>query len=258
MAAEPANLVADLRRLGAHLPTDRLDDGALATAVLSRLTGEPVPRRGWWHRRQGWWRDGLGLVARRRRRVLIAVAVVLLSLLGVPAVRAAVAEWFSFGGVQVEIRPTPGAHSTPAPPPTAAGTDLQRARDAVAFRPFLPAALGPPDRVEVSGDRRVLSLTWNDPSGTIRLDEFDGRLDYTFAKRAPGAEWVILASGSGLWFDQPHEVVVLDAAGNPRTETARLAGHTLIWEAGATTLRLEGEISKERAIEIAGSVRPMP
>ena len=35
--------------------------------------------------------------------------------------------------------------------------------------------------------------------------------------------------------------------GTRRTESARLAGHTLIWQDGGTTLRLEGDLSLERA-----------
>jgi hypothetical protein len=124
----------------------------------------------------------------------------------------------------------------------------------VRFEPLLPAALGPPQGVEVSSDRRVLSMSWTDPdAGVIRLDQFDGRLDYTFAKTASGVQFTEVAGSFALWFERPHEVVVLAADGTPRTETARLAGHTLIWEQGEVTLRLEGDIGLQRATAIAGS-----
>jgi len=40
------------------------------------------------------------------------------------------------------------------------------------------------------------------------------------------------------------------------TESARLAGHTLIWPVGHLTLRLEGDLPLERAVEIAESAAP--
>jgi hypothetical protein len=51
-------------------------------------------------------------------------------------------------------------------------------------------------------------------------------------------------------------VVLLGPDGSRRRETARLGGPTLIWERGATTLRLEGELSQQQAISIAESVPP--
>ena len=125
----------------------------------------------------------------------------------------------------------------------------------------MPLTLGPPQGVEVSTDRRRLSTSWTGAAdGTVRLDQFDGRLDYTFAKQAPGVEFTSVAGAFALWFHGPHEVVVLAPDGTRRTETARLAGHTLIWEyADGTTLRREGDLTRARAIEIAASVTaPMP
>ncbi|MGH8826991.1 MAG: hypothetical protein ACRDVZ_05175, partial [Jiangellaceae bacterium] len=60
-----------------------------------------------------------------------------------------------------------------------------------------------------------------------------------------------------LWFVEPHEVVLLDDEDVRRTESARLAGHTQIWPNGATTLRLEGDLSLDRAVEIAASAVPL-
>jgi hypothetical protein len=56
-----------------------------------------------------------------------------------------------------------------------------------------------------------------------------------------------------LWFEEPHEVVLLEPDGSRRTESAHLAGHTLIWLDDVTTLRLEGDLSLECAVEIAES-----
>ena len=56
--------------------------------------------------------------------------------------------------------------------------------------PVIPTAFGSPQGVQVSTDRRLLSMSWTDAdAGPVRLDQFDGRLDYAFAKTAPGVEF---------------------------------------------------------------------
>lgn len=50
--------------------------------------------------------------------------------------------------------------------------------------------------------------------------------------------------------------MILDEQDQPRTETARLAGHTLIWPLDDLTLRLEGDLTLARAIEIGASATP--
>ncbi|MDQ1621538.1 MAG: hypothetical protein QOE19_4107 [Actinomycetota bacterium] len=198
-------------------------------------------------------------VAARRRRAAIVVAAIALSLLVAPPVRAAVGDWFGFAGVLVRHDPVPETSSASPPPTVGTSTSLDAAKNLLAFEPVVPTELGLPRGVEVSADRRVLSMSWaGGRDGTVRLDEFDGRLDFTFAKSAPGVEFASVAGSFALWFDEPHGVVVLNRDGTTRMETARLAGHTLIWEHGSTTVRLEGDLSLARAIEVAESVRIMP
>jgi hypothetical protein len=248
-------LVSDLRALGRSVEALGPESAGprIAAVVLARLASAPAPRpAGRGQRLRAWIAEA---VARHRRRVLVVLAVIVLGCLGVPGVRAAVLDWFTFDGVHVRIQPRPGPSRTEAPPPpTAHGTSLGQARSQVAFRPVVLKALGSPQGVEVSTDRRVLSLTWNGPAGaTTRLDEFDGTLDYVFAKTSPEVEWTTVGSTTALWFDQPHEVVIRGADGQSRTETARLAGHTLIWEQDGTALRLEGDFTRRQAVELAES-----
>jgi hypothetical protein len=252
-------LAAELRALGRSVPIREPEPVGtdLAAAVLARLADVPPPSARRWHLLRH--RVGTA-IGRRRRRVLVLIAALLLGGLGVPGVRAAVIDWFTFDGVKVHLQPGPDRSTAePSPPPTAQRGSLVQARALVAFRPVDLPALGTPDGVEVSTDHRLLSLTWNDANGTTaRLDEFDGTLDYVFAKTAPGAEWTTVAGVTALWFERPHEVVILDAAGQSRTETARLAGHTLIWELQGTVLRLEGDFTRDQAIEIAESAQRLP
>ena len=85
-----------------------------------------------------------------------------------------------------------------------------------------PAALGGPDYV--------------------RLDEFDGRLGPVFEKflGVSGGQRVSVAAEPAIWLERPHELMYVDRAGQWRTETARLAAQSLLWQRGAVTYRLEG------------------
>jgi len=236
-------LVRDLVALGrgAAVPAPPED---LARTVLSRVVDERRRTAGWW--------------TRRRRAVALVVAAVLLALLAAPPVRAAVADWFGFGGVRVE-RGSTGAESD-APPPGAVppGPSLTEAAAMVDFAVSAPRVLGEPDGVGVSADRRIVSMSWTtDEHGVVRLDQFDGRLDYTIAKLVPDVSFVTVDGIDGLWFDDPHEVTVLAEDGTPFTAQPRLAGHTLVWPVGDTTLRLGGDLDLGAAGEIAESVEPV-
>ena len=235
-------LVADLEALGRAVRPP-LDGAALTEAVLTRVAVLPAP-------------PAAGRLRPRHRLVLVATAV-LLALVATPPVRAAVADWFGFAGVVVRHDSSPLPSHAP-PPPTARTTmTLDQARRLVTFEVAVPADLGAPDGVGVTADHRVVSMTWTRPAaGTVRLDQFDGRLDYAFAKSAPGVEFTSVSGATALWFDRPHRVVLLGPDGSRRRETARLGGQTLIWERGATTLRLEGELGRQQAVAIAESVPP--
>lgn len=257
-------LTADLAVLGRSLTAPAPGTG-LAAAVMARLSDVPTPMSVSSQQQLGRRVADVfagafkGAFKGHRRRAAIVVTATLLALLGTPAVRAAVADWFGFAGVSVRLDPTPGPSVAPSPPTVDGTATLAEARKLVAFEPVVPAALGTPQGVEVSADRRLLSMSWTvQGAGAVRLDQFDGRLDYSFAKTAPGVEFTSVAGSSAIWFEKPHEVVVLNADGTRRTETARLAGHTLIWEYGGTALRLEGDFTRARAIEIASTVTTLP
>ena len=259
MAADTEHeLIAELRSLG-RLVAPPVPGDDLEVAVMSRLAEAPVrrpsaavPLR---------IERGTRWLAGRRRRTVALVAAILAALLVTPPVRAAVSDWFSFAGVIVRDDPSPAptvSQPPPAVPTVTTSLTLQQAEALVAFPPSLPSDLGPPQGVEVSTDRRVLSVSWSSGrDGPVRMDQFDGRLDYAYMKAARQVEFIEIDGTPALWFEQPHEVSILNADGTTRRETARLAGHTLIWEAGGTTLRLEGEFSRARAEEIARSTEPV-
>jgi hypothetical protein len=100
-------------------------------------------------------------------------------------------------------------------------------------------------------------MSWTTDDGTVRLDQLDGRLDYAMAKQSADVSWLRVDGGDGIWFDDAHEVWLLDEDGTTATYPPRLAGHTLIWQHADTTLRLEGAVEQDRAVEIAESVEPV-
>lgn len=233
---EPGDLLRDLTELGRSLPTP----GArgMDAAVLARLD-EREPSTAWWAR----WRI---------RAAAVALALVA-ALLAAPPVRATVADWFGFGGVVVRTDGGDGSSSgrSVAPPSISPGLSLAQAAGQVAFDVFELRPLGEPAGAEVSSDGRVLSLAWD---GGPRLDQ-SSSLSYSFDKSARSVEFVSVRGRDALWLGDSHELVLLDESGARIPQTDRPAGRTLIWTIGDTTLRLEGELSLTRALELAESAR---
>ncbi|WP_141206612.1 hypothetical protein [Streptomyces griseorubiginosus] len=210
---------------------------------------------------------------RLRWRALTATLCGLLTVLALtPPVRAAVLDWFDFGGVEVRYDPSavpsPGAEV----PGCGRSLSLAQAERRAGFEPLVPGVLGAPGAVTVTAEPRgrfLTTLCWRKGGRTIRLDEFPQRLDPGFAKtlREP-PEWVSLDGLPGadgvrdyaLWFPRPHLLGfwLVDDAGHRFTRTERTAGPTLLWihhGAGrSVTLRLEGVASKDRAVRIAQSL----
>ncbi|MFF4348106.1 hypothetical protein [Streptomyces sp. NPDC001530] len=206
--------------------------------------------------------------ARMRWRALTAgLCGVLTVLVLTPPVRAAVVDWFGFGGVEVRYdpsaMPSPGAQ-VPGCGPSLTPAEAERR---AGFAPLVPDALGAPDAVTVTREpkgRLLMSLCWREHGQTVRLDEYPARLDIGFAKtvREP-PEWVSLGGDEeygnpALWFPKPHLLSfwLIDADGDRFTRSERTAGPTLLWmHDGDVTLRLEAVASKARAVEIAKSLK---
>jgi hypothetical protein len=228
------SLEASLRQLGQDLHVSVPAD--LEAAVLARVKREPAQSRS---RRMARWIGGM-----------------LLALLGLGAVAtpvgASILDWFGFHGVRVVEDQTP-ATEEPTVPAELAGLSLQRAATLAGFTPLVPAELGAPDGVAVSADRTLVSLSWGRGEDTIRLDQFRGTVDPMFWKMVDSSSFVTIDVGDALWLPTAHDVRVLAADGTKRRLASRLAAPTLVWPQGDLTLRLEGDHSRERAIEIADS-----
>ncbi|MFD0415375.1 hypothetical protein [Streptomyces sp. NPDC127108] len=263
--AEGAGLPEELRALGRSLdrhPGEETMVERVLAQILAEGAGVPTPEppgRGE-RLRRALRRLRRGL--RTRRRAVVASVCGLLTVLALtPPVRAAVFDWFDFGGVEVRYDPSPPPTGARTPECGAPSVSLARAEREAGFRPVVPGALGEPDAVVVTREpagRSLITLCWREDGRTVRLDEFPAPLDPGFTKLVPGMpEWIDLGHGTALWFARPHrlELWLLDPDGGSWKRTVRPAGPTLLWTDGRRlTLRLEGVTSKARATEIAKSV----
>ncbi|WP_129668593.1 hypothetical protein [Phytoactinopolyspora endophytica] len=251
-------LDTELRALAADLDIPPIDEVATATVVMERIATaeaafDSVPALGRAARLSARASTVASAVARmmrtRWRAVVAGLVAVLLAAALTPPVRAAVAEWFGLGGV--EVRPGPAVPSAPPPPAVVGELGLDAAAGLVDFTPALPAALGEPDAVEVGSGRYRLSMSWVGADGTVRLDQFAGSLAVKFVPDP--AEPVDLGAVDGLWFADPHALNLYGMESADEPEIDRSAGPTLVWMVGETTIRLEGVADRDRAAEIARS-----
>ena len=196
---------------------------ALAAAVRPRLA------RG--SRRRLW----LALAA----AVLLAVAVAL----AVPPARSAILRFFHIRGAQVSI-----VDRLPAVPRRGAALGTPGTLAQAGFRVLLPHGQRPDAvylftggvwlRYGSAAHPRLLLAEFRTGGGAlIKKVASLGRVEYVDVGGSPG-----------IWVAASH--VVYLPGGEPR-----LAGHTLLWEHGVLTLRLEGKVTKSQARAIALAVR---
>jgi hypothetical protein len=239
-----------LLELGDRLEVPAPPDSAeLVAAVRARLA-QPPPRAG-------------HPVLLRVAAVLVIAVLALAVLIAVsPPVRAGVLNLLRFAGIELrtDAPPPTGLPLVPAPLPGERVVDLPAAQRESRFPVSVPDVLGQPERVLLIDGTppRVVSLLYR--GGTVRLDQFDGRMDTAMYKKlvnGAGIEWVPYSTSRdpAVWIDRPHQVVYVDRDGEYRQESARLSAKTLIWQVGNVTLRLEGDFTQEQAIEVARSVR---
>ncbi|NGN68632.1 hypothetical protein G5C51_32675 [Streptomyces sp. A7024] len=238
---------------------------AVAARVLAAVEDELVPVANRGVRMRRWVRTHL-------RALVALLCAVFMGLALTPPVRAAVADVFGFGGVEVRVTAPPDGSASSSgetasgAPPGGRGPQCDAsmtpgaAADRAGFGPAaLPAELGRPAGASVSADRRVVTVCWRrDGGAVVRLDAFRAGLDPTMGKISRARpEWVTVRGGTGLWFPAAHrlEVMLRDPHGDPYKRTVRTAGPTLLWEHDGTTLRLEGIADKRTALRVAASAR---
>jgi hypothetical protein len=231
-------LERDLRELG----------GEIAWPATPRLQLELEPAR----RRFG---------STALRPVALGLAVLLVALAGVlalsPGARRAFLEIFRLKGATVELVETlPDVR--PQGIDFGERVDREEAERRVGFE-LLGLDGVDPDAVYVLDDR-LASLVYGDPGRPrLVLSQLRGAVYEGFLKKAgtrgTSVEQVTVDGEPGLFVSgDEHFVMFRDEFGGITDERTYLAGTVLLWNRGDLLLRLEGDLTREEALELAGSV----
>jgi len=152
-------------------------------------------------------------------------------------------------------------------------TTLAQAQSRLTWQIAVPPALGQPDLVYLalpplgpSGGEVTLVYTNRagvKPSGltgvSLLVTEARGAVNELFFGKTVGPDATIesveVNGHKGWWISgAPHTFVFTDANGNPYFDTLRLATNTLIVDDGGTIVRIEGDMTKTQALQLAGSL----
>jgi hypothetical protein len=230
----------------------------ISGAVAPRLTAPP-PRRPWLLARPAW-QLAVALLA-----LLIAVA------MAIPPARAEVLDWLGFGSVRIERR-EPVISQFGSGLGLGDATTLEQASRQAGFRVLVPAELGRPDAVYVRADPTTgsrVDLVYRPRPGLPRasttgagllITELRGAVFPAIQKTVGAAaklERLAVSSDPALFISgADHGFAYVPEGADMNFEPQRLAGPTLLVDrADGTLIRVEGRISRERAVEIAESVR---
>lgn len=119
--------------------------------------------------------------------------------------------------------------------------------------------LGEPDAIHLRAGR-VVSLVYG-PSEQPRLvlSQFRGAVWDGFHKKAVGTgttiENVTVGGERGLFVSgEEHYVMFVDGRGLVTDERTALAGNTLLWNRGPLLMRLEADVPRDEALELAESI----
>jgi hypothetical protein len=228
-------LEQQLRMLGHELAYPPEPD--LAPAVLARLHRPPFP-----------WRRAVAIV-------LAVVAIAIVAALAVPQARSAILRWFHLRGVSVEqVQELPPAVERSQARGLGHAVSREEAQRELGVRLALPPVEGGgPDRVYVLAGA-FATMIFRDHGHALLLSEFQATR-YELLKKLVGSKSVIepvtVDGARGLWLEgPPHTLTYVDRLGEAREKTVRIHGNVLLWTRGELTLRLEGRITKARALEL--------
>ena len=93
----------------------------------------------------------------------------------------------------------------------------------------------------------------------VLVTEARGKVDETFFQKMLGpyatVEQVAVNGHAGYWISgSPHDVAFTDADGHFYSESLRLATNTLLVDDNGTIVRIEGDLTKAQALQIAASM----
>jgi hypothetical protein len=203
---------------------------------------------------------------RRRRRLAVAVAVflaALLAVLAVPPARTAIFDWLGIGGARIvrvdELPPLPARRDFDV---LGRPTTLVAARAGAGFPLAEPPRDEPaPDEVRLSPGLRVSYVWRRGDDVRLLVTQFPGRIgDPALLKKLAGQGTVVdrfeVDGDAAVWLEGgPHAVLFVAPDGTIRDDQGWLAGNTLLVDRDGVTVRVEGELEREDAVDL---VRALP
>ncbi len=214
---------------------------SLAPAVLAKLPSRPEPAR------------------RRPSRSVLVIALAALALTGAALAATALDLVPGVRLTQVEELPEVGWVT----PLFGTETTLEEARSELPYEPVFLEALGSPHRLtldyDLEGapvvtavyggelDTRVVFTQWE--AGYVLFDKL--------LTHETTASYVDVHGAEGIWIEGgDHAVFYRGTAGGEGRVGGHVTGNVLVWHRGSVSYRLELGASRERALELAGSLRP--
>jgi hypothetical protein len=209
---------------------------------------------------------------RRRRRLVVALvaAIAATAVLAIPSARAAVTSFFDIGAVRVHEEPPPVA-------PAASGALRLGERTTLdGARARMPVVVPNVDRLETPDEvwldakgGGVTSLVYRAGPGLpearhtdgigLLVQEFSGNAGTFIDKYVMSgarAQRVALGPYEGVFISGgDHSLFYEDPTGIEARAEGRLVGNALIFQRGDVTIRIEGDLSRERMIAIGESLR---
>ena len=240
-------LERSLTTLGQALEVPEAPD--LVPAVLARIESRPAPK---------------ALPARRKWVLVVGVALLaaLAATLAIPDARSALFRVLHIGGERIELVDELPRVSVAPDLELGLGerVTLEAARRRSAFD--LRELDEPPDRTYL-GERGTVWFLYGE-SERVRLlvaqtplHVLDRELMVKkLAAPETRVERISVDGSPGVFLSgESHFLFLLDEYGQIVEESARLARDVLIWESGGVAYRLEGELEREEALRLAGSLR---
>lgn len=204
----------------------------------------------------------------RRSRLAIALVVVvlatLLAVLAVPPARTTILDWLGIGGARIvrvdelpSLAPEPGLEILGAP------VSVEEA----AARAGFPFARPPrdelaPDEIRVAPGIRV-SYVWRDGDRVrFLITQFPGSVDDRgLLKKLVGTstrmEQLEVDGHPAVWLEGgPHVVYFVAPDGSVRDDQGWLAGNTLLVDRDGVTVRVEGALERDDAIDVVQAMYP--
>ena len=200
-----------------------------------------------------------------RRRLALALAIVLAALvavLAVPPARTAVFEWLGIGAAQIiqvddlpSLSPTPGLEILG----DRVTLDQARARAGFAFADP-PDDERAPDEIRLAPGTRVTYVWRDDARVRLLVTQFPGDatepgLVKKLVSSATQTHMLDIDGHRALWLEGgPHAVLFVSPDGNIGDDFGWLAGNTLLVENDGVTVRIEAQVGRDDAIELARSL----